>query len=73
MASSICEIACQTEKIKRKVYYYPEAIKRYREKLKKMNDGKLYTSKNAQYMRTYRAKLKQQKQDQKELEIKLKN
>jgi len=42
MDNSSCEIACQTEKIKRKVYYYPEAIKRYREKIKKEH-GTLYT------------------------------
>ena len=68
-----CEIAIQTEGKQKKYYYYPEAVKNYREKLKNMNGGKVYTSKNAQYMRTYRAKLKKQKQDQKELEIKLKN
>jgi len=69
-----CEIAIQTEGKQKKYYYYPDAVKNYRDKLKQMNNGKVYTPKNAQYMRTYREKLKKQKQEQeqKDLEIKLK-
>ena len=67
MDTSRCEIACQTEKIKRKVYYYPEAIKRYREKIKKEH-GTLYTETQKACIRRYNEKKKFQKQQQKELE-----
>ena len=66
-----CEIACQTEKV-RKGYYYPEAIKRYRAKIKETY-GTLYTETQKACIKRYNEKKKLQKQQQKELKKSLKS
>ena len=64
-----CDIGCQTEKQNpTRTKSMKEAQIRYRQKLKEQN-GKLYTPKNAEYMRRYREKLRKLKQEQTPLKI----
>lgn len=60
----LMDSACQTENNKKR-YNYPEATKKYRDKIRANNGGKLYLPANKEYMRRYRAKLKAQKEEQK--------
>ena len=60
-----CDIACQTDKVR--ISYYDEvAQKKYRDKIKEQN-GKYYTPKQEEYMKTYRAKLNLKKQKEQNL------
>ena len=54
------EIEIQTEPVKitaRRKFYYPEAQKKYKEKMKELY-GTTYTEKQKEYLRRYREKIK---------------